>query len=288
LRELLQVGYGIRRGDQPAQAPAGHAEILGKTIKNEGRIVHLEDARRIHAVGQPVVDLVYHQVAVVRTGSLGQARQFVTVEHCAGRVGRRRDQGTYGVLVPVTVNQIGGQLVVHFRAHRYQLRTALDQAQEVAVARVTRVCQQPVLAWVDQQAAGQQQCTRAARGDQDTFRVDRHAIPLAIEAGDCLAQGRQAPCGGVTGMSGSQRGLAGLDDGCGGGEVRLADFQVDHVVAGRLQLVGPCQQRHDVKGFDGAAARTVGVGHDLLSIGSKLVILPSHGTERTPHGAVNT
>ncbi|GLO44033.1 hypothetical protein PPUN109347_05950 [Pseudomonas putida] len=58
-------------------------------------------------------------------------------------------------------------------------------------------------------------------------------------------------------------------------------------MSGRLQLVGPGQQRHDVEGFDGAAARTVGVGHDLLSIGSKLEILPLHATERAARAAVN-
>ncbi|MCY1187100.1 hypothetical protein D9M73_280390 [compost metagenome] len=89
-------------------------------------------------------------------------------------------------------------------------------------------------------------------------------------------------------MPGGQRGLAGRNDGCGRGEIRFADFQVDHVVPGRLQLVGPGQQRHDMEGFDGAAARTVGVGHDLLSIGSKLLILPLHGSERAPGAAVNS
>ncbi|AFK68578.1 hypothetical protein YSA_03340 [Pseudomonas putida ND6] len=39
--------------------------------------------------------------------------------------------------------------------------------------------------------------------------------------------------------------------------------------------------------FDGAAARTVGLGHDLLSIGSKLEILPLHTTERTAQAGVN-
>jgi hypothetical protein len=87
-----------------------------------------------------------------------------------------------------------------------------------------------------------------------------HAIALAIKAGNRLAQLRQAACGGVAG-AGGQRRLAGGDDRRGGGEVRLADFQVDHVVAGGLQLVGTGQQRHDVEGFDGAAARTVGLSH---------------------------
>ena len=157
----------------------------------------------------------------------------------------------------------------------------------MAIARVTRIGQQPVLPRVHQQAAGQQQRAGATWGNKDAFRVDVQAIALPIKTGNCLTQRRQTACGGVARVPGGQRGLAGRDDWGGRGEVRLADFQVDHVVPGRLQLVGPRQQRHDVERFDGAAARTVGLGHDLLSIGSKLEILPLHTTERTAQAGVN-
>ncbi|MNF16864.1 hypothetical protein D3C80_2200760 [compost metagenome] len=62
-----------------------------------------------------------------------------------------------------------------------------------------------------------------------------------------------------------QGGLAGRDDRRGGGEVRLTDLQVDHIPARRLQFVGPRQQCHDMKGFDGAAARAVGLSHGAFS-----------------------
>ncbi|MOA18252.1 hypothetical protein D3C78_1385570 [compost metagenome] len=65
-------------------------------------------------------------------------------------------------------------------------------------------------------------------------------------------------------MPGRQRGLTGPHDGLGGGEIRLADFQVDDVVAGGLQLVGTAQQGHDVKGFDGATARAEERSHAAL------------------------
>ncbi|MCY1179305.1 hypothetical protein D9M73_196990 [compost metagenome] len=119
-----------------------------------------------------------------------------------------------------------------------------------------------MLARVDQQAAGQQQRAGAARGNEDAFRVDVQAIPLAIEAGNGFAQHRQAACGGVAGVPGGEGGLAGGDDGRGGGEIRLADLQVDDVMARGLQLVGARQQRHDMERLDGATARTVGSGHN--------------------------
>ena len=190
-----------------------------------------------------------------------QRRQLVAVQQGAGGVGRRGDQGANAVAIPVPLDQLRVQLVAALRADRHQLRGALDQAQEVAVARVAGIGQQPVLAGVDQQAGGEQQGTGAARGDQDALGVERHAVALGIEAGQRLAQLRNATRRGVTGVSGGQRGLPGGDDRRGGAEVRLADLQVDHIMAGGLQLVGAGQQGHDVEGFDGAAARTEGLGH---------------------------
>ncbi|MNQ76720.1 hypothetical protein D3C85_915670 [compost metagenome] len=129
------------------------------------------------------------------------------------------------------------------------------------VARVARIGQQPVLARIHQQGAGQQQRARASRGDHDALRVDVQAVTLLIEAGNGLAQLGNAPRRGVTGFPRRQCRLAGLDDRLGRGEVRFADFQVNDVMAGRLQLIGARQQCHDVERFDSAAARTVGLGH---------------------------
>ena len=88
-----------------------------------------------------------------------------------------------------------------------------------------------MLAGVHQQATGQEQGPGAARGDQDALGVDTQAITLLVETTDGLAQFRQATGGGVAGFAVGQRGLAGLDDRFGGGEVRLADFQMNHIMA---------------------------------------------------------
>lgn len=90
--QAFQVGHGIGRRHQPAKPPTGHAEILGKTIEDESRVVDLQHARRIHAVSQAVIDLIHHQVPLAFTGSLGQAGQFIAAQHRAGRVGRRGHQ----------------------------------------------------------------------------------------------------------------------------------------------------------------------------------------------------
>ncbi|MNT41329.1 hypothetical protein D3C72_1776860 [compost metagenome] len=117
---------------------------------------------------------------------------------------------------------------------------------------------------VDQQAAGQQQCAGAARRDQDAVGVDVQTVVAAIEAADRLAQGRQAARGGVAGVAGGQRRLAGPHDRLGGGEVRFADFQMDHIVTGLFQHLSAGQQGHHMEGSDfvaaPAVARRVGQG----------------------------
>ncbi|MNE13038.1 hypothetical protein D3C80_1058640 [compost metagenome] len=264
LRQLFQRRHGVLRRHQPAQPPAGHAEILGEAVEHIGLVVHLQHAGRIQTIGQPVVDLVHQQLAAARAKSAGQPRQLLAAEHAAGGIGRRGQQRADAVRVPVALDQFGSQLVVRLRPHRHQLRIALDQAQEVAVARVAGIGEQPVLARIHQQGAGQQQGATAAGSDEDALGVYAHSVTPGIEAGQRLAQRRQAARGGIAGMSGRQGGLTGTHDGLGGGEIRLADFQVDDVVAGGLQLVGTAQQGHDVKGFDGATARAEERSHAAL------------------------
>jgi hypothetical protein len=67
-------------------------------------------------------------------------------------------------------------------------------------------------------------------------------------------------------VAGSQGGLAGTDHRFDRGEIRLADFQVDHIVAGCFQGLGPRQQGHHVEGGDVAAARAEAgrIGHRLI------------------------
>ncbi|MNV48291.1 hypothetical protein D3C71_1401900 [compost metagenome] len=157
----------------------------------------------------------------------------------------------------MAVDQFGGELVGGLRVHRHQLRGAFHQSQEVTVAGVPRIGQQPVPARVHQQAAGQQQCARAAGRDQDTLRIDPHLVTLLVEPGDGLAQRGQPARGGVAGVAGGQGGLAGLHDRRGRGEVRFPDLQVDDIVACLLQRLRAGQQRHHVERFDFLAAATV-------------------------------
>ncbi len=129
------------------------------------------------------------------------------------------------------------------------------------IAWIPWIGQQPVLTRVDQQAAGQKQRARASRGNQDTLRINAQPVARGIETRDRLAQCREATRGGVTGFPIGERRLPRLDDRRRRGEVRLADFQMNDVMACSLQFVGSRQQSHHMKGFDGATTRTVGLSH---------------------------
>ncbi|MCY1357197.1 hypothetical protein D9M69_436820 [compost metagenome] len=228
-----------------------------------------------------MINLVDHQMTVALLDRDRQLRQLVAGQDRAGRIGRRRHQCADAVVVPMTLDQAGRQLIAHLRTDRHQLCRAFDQPQEMPVTRVARIRQQPVFTGVDQQSAGQQQRAGAARRDEDAPRIDVQTITLLIKARNGLAQLGNAACGGVTGLSRCQRSLAGPDDRFGGGEVRLADFQVDHIVAGGLQFIGPRQQRHDMERFDRATAGTVGLSH-WPSFNGKKPILPKRRNEREP------
>ena len=146
LRELFQFAHRLRWRDQPAEAPAGHAEVLGKAVEHKGRVVDFQHTGRIGAIGEAVVDLVHYKMSATRLQRSGQRRQLVTGQQGAGGVGRRGHQGANAVLVPVSLDQMGRQLITHVRPHRHQLRGTFDQAQEVPVAWVAGIRQQPMLA----------------------------------------------------------------------------------------------------------------------------------------------
>jgi len=178
-------------------------------------------------------------------------------------------------------HQIRGQLITHLRPDRHQLRRAFDQPQEMPIARVARVGEQPVFTRIDQQGTGQQQRAGAARRDQNPPWVDIQAVTRLVETGDRLAQFGNATGGGVAGLARRQRRLSSANDRLGGGEVRLADFQMDHVVAFGLQFIGPRQQRHHMERFDRTTARTVG-GHWTAFDGKKRRFYLSAGTSENP------
>ena len=118
-----------------------------------------------------MIDLIDHQVAAARAQCGRKRRQLCAIQHRAGGIGWRGHQRADAGGVPVALDEFGRQLVLALRADRHQLRGPFDQAQEMPVARVAGIGQQPVLARIDQQAAGQQQGTGATGRHKNAFGV---------------------------------------------------------------------------------------------------------------------
>ncbi|MNT99761.1 hypothetical protein D3C72_2426970 [compost metagenome] len=75
-----------------------------------------------------MIDLIHHQVTVAPLDRGGQPGQFVAGQNRAGRVGGRGHQGPDAVVIPVTLNQVRGQLITHVRPYGNKLRGAFYQA----------------------------------------------------------------------------------------------------------------------------------------------------------------
>ena len=176
-----------------------------------------------------MVDLVDDEVAAAGAHRGRQRRQLRQAERGARRVGRRGHHRPHRIAAPVGGHQLSGELVAGAGVHRYQLATAFNQAHEMTVAGIARICQQHAVARVQQQCAQQQQGTGGTRRDKDARRRNIQPVlgPVVLRQG--LAQGRQARRLGVVGMALRQRPATGLHDRRCGGEVGGARGQVHDI-----------------------------------------------------------
>ncbi|MPN16911.1 hypothetical protein SDC9_164258 [bioreactor metagenome] len=82
----------------------------------------------------------------------------------------------------------GGRLEVAFRSDREGNRCSLVGAQNVAVAGVAGVGQQPFVARIGERGKGKVQCAGSAVGNGDAIGRDGHAVTFTVESGDCSTQ----------------------------------------------------------------------------------------------------
>ncbi len=225
------------RQHQPAQAPAGHAEVFREAVDRddvvtEGQRAALEG----RVVAQALVDLVDDGDAVLFAHDVDDARELVGRDRRAGRVRRRGQQHAARLRRPVLAHVRRVELEARLGCRRHQPRAGAGGRHEVPVARIARVRHQHLVAGLEQRLADELQPRRRARGDDDAPRRHVHAPAARVPAADALTQRGQADGVGVLGAAGAQRDLRGGDDGRGRGEVRLADVQVDHRLAAERRI----------------------------------------------------
>ena len=66
LGELLDLADVARRRDHPAEAPAGHVEVLREAVDHEDVVAHFQRRARLAFVDEAVIDLVDDERAAPR------------------------------------------------------------------------------------------------------------------------------------------------------------------------------------------------------------------------------
>ena len=160
LRELIEVRHVTLRRDHPAQAPARHIEILGKTVNHKDVIHVIARVQRgtrgaptlvlIVLIHQTVINLIDDECAATPRGDRGHCTQVLEFNQHAGGVGWRGHQRRHRALTPMLFNQFRRQLINAIRAHGYAHRLALHQAHKVAIGGVAGVRQQHLITRVHQ------------------------------------------------------------------------------------------------------------------------------------------
>ena len=197
-----------------------------------------------------MINLVDQKMPLFFAADLGQRLDLRQRQQRAGRVGRRSDEQAGGPGVPVLAHEFRCRLEIGVRPDRDVLRSTFVNPQNMAVAGIAGVGQQPFAARVGE--AGESEVERAggAVGDGDAAGGDRDAIALAIKIGYRFAQFRQAERLRVQRFAAFYRVDRSIRDWRRGREVGFADFHVDDVAPFGFQLAGTGQQFDDMKGFD--------------------------------------
>ncbi len=147
------------------------------------------------------------------------------------------------------------------RARGDEDRRAAADADEVRVAGIVRRGHDDLVAGRDQQREHQQHGRRRAVGDEDAARIDACAGPLPVVFGDGFAQREQAAAVGVPRLAFGEGAPAGLDGLGRRREVGLADLEMHHVRAGRLELDGALEHLHREERLDSLDASGEPEGH---------------------------
>ena len=244
---------------QPAESPARHIEILGKTVDADDAPAQFPghgQSRLAKAlfVAQAQVNLVHERDAAAAVHQAVQALQFVGCHRGAGWIRRRGQQHAACLRDPGGIHFVCGELKAFSRRGRYQGGATFCSTHKMPVAGIARVRHQDLVVRFDQGQASQVECSRGTGRDDDAAGRDIDAEATGVPIADFFAQRRQA--GGLRVLCVALRDGARcsfLHQGwCA--EVRLADIQKNHrpAAAGKLrcQRGGGLGHFHDIKGLN--------------------------------------
>ena len=149
-------------------------------------------------------------------------------------------------------------------ADRDRHRRRADEARHRLVDRKARVGVDDLVALLGQREDREEHDRLRARRHDHLRRVDGDAAPATLNRAAIASRSWGRPGGGrIVGPAGVERPLVGFDDVRRRVEVRLADLEVDHVAARRLERAGAGGRFEG--GFGPEAGHPVGESHGHAS-----------------------
>ena len=250
LRQFLEAAHRRARQHDPAQAPSGHAEILGEAIDHHDFSGKIERSPGLGAVRKPLVDLVDDEYAAALGEEARDRLQLALFDQSPCRVRRRAEDQSFRARAPGRAHHGRGRLKILRGRNGERPRAPLESAHEMAVAGISGIGHEHFVARVDiERGDGQESAGCACRHD-DARRLEHARKSRGVMRGDRLAQRVQAERGRVRRAAFAQRAHAGLDHRRGRGEVGLADLHVHHAPARALEIVRARKHIHDFERFD--------------------------------------
>src|SRR3954466_10499274 len=288
LGELLEAAHRRRRQHHPAEAPAGHAEVLREAVHDHHVAGHPVSRPRFCCVREALVDLVDDQHAAALGNESRDRLQLRPGDERPGGVGRRAEDQGFRARSPRGPHHRRRRLEVLGRAHRQGARAALEGAHEMPIAGIAGIRDQHFVAGVEIERRHREQAAGSPGGDHHALHGNACPELVRVVRGDGLPQRRQAQRRRVGRAAFAQGPHARLDHRLGRGEIRFADLHVNDTAAGALERMRARGPVHHFEGCDfrGAARRVHGpLQNRLVDEQLKKNALEYH--RRTPPGKIS-
>jgi hypothetical protein len=240
--------------DDEADPPARHRKRLGQRVQLDSDLhspIGLEDRRRHMAVeGEVGVGEIVDDEQFLLAGEVDDALHETGVDHRGRRVVREREQehARPRARALECLDHVAEQ--VFLRPHRDPFHDRAGEDRREQVNRIARARHHRSVTGLDEHP--HQMCETllgADRGQRLRLRIELDTEPSRVQAADRPPQVGNSPAGRVAVVARARRGLAQLlDRDRGRGQVRVAEPEVDHVLAGAAQLeLQVIDRREDVR-----------------------------------------
>jgi len=157
LRHFLEIAHAFLRQYDPTQAPAGHAEILGKAVHHDDLAGQPKCGRGRASIRQALIDLVHDQHACARGNEARDLRQLFRCDRSSRRVRWRAEQQAARAAPPGGAHHFERRLEVGRGRNLERPGNALEGAHHVAIAGIARIRDQYFVSRIDVEREREQQ-----------------------------------------------------------------------------------------------------------------------------------